>query len=32
VQARHHLQDHGALAMTPDADDRALVAPFHRRS
>ena len=27
--ARHHLQDHGALAMPPDADDRALVAPFH---
>jgi len=27
--AGHHLQDHGALAMAPDADDRALVAPFH---
>ena len=27
--ARHHLDDGGALAVPPDADDEALVAPFH---
>jgi hypothetical protein len=27
--ARHHLDDGGAFAVSPDADDEALVALFH---